>query len=124
MDISSNSLYAQMQGMSLQASGSGITGANGMGRLKPMGNEGEGSIKPVNASSSDFGSLLKDALGSVNEVQQEAGSMKKAFELGDSSVSLSQTMITSQKAGLAFDATMQVRNKLLEAYKEIMSMPV
>mgnify|MGYP006088559551 CR=1 FL=1 len=124
MDISGNSLYAQMQGMSLQARGPGIAGANGMGAVQTIGSENEGGIKPVNTSSSDFGSLLKDAIGSVNEIQQEAGSMKKAFELGDSSVSLAQTMVTTQKAGLAFDATLQVRNKLLEAYKEIMSMPV
>ena len=124
MDISNNSLYAQMQGMSLQASGGGMMGTNGINSLPSMGNENTSSIKPVNSSSSDFGSLLKDAIGSVNEIQQEAGGMKKAFELGDTSVSLAQTMVTTQKAGLAFDATLQVRNKLLEAYKEIMSMPV
>jgi flagellar hook-basal body complex protein FliE len=124
MDISGNSLYTQMQGMSLQASAPGMAGAHGTNAVQGLGTESEGSIKPINSSSSDFGRLLKDAIGSVNEIQQEAGSMKKAFELGDSSVSLAQTMVTSQKAGLAFDATLQVRNKLLEAYKEIMSMPV
>jgi len=124
MDISKNSLYTQMQSMSLQAGATGMTGANGMNTLPPVENENAGTIKPVNTSSSDFGSLLKDALGSVNEIQQQAGGMKKAFELGDSRVSLAQTMVTTQKAGLAFDATLQVRNKLLEAYKEIMSMPV
>lgn len=110
MDISTNSLYAQMQSMSLEA----------------MGNRPNSdiSINKVNSSSSDFGSLLKDAVNNVNNIQAEAGEKKKAFEMGDTSVTLADTMITSAKAGIALDATVQVRNKLVEAYKEIMNMPV
>ena len=108
MDISSNSLYAQMQSMSVEATGSSnIT-----------------SMPKVNQSSSDFGNILQDAVKSVNELQKDAGTKKTAFELGDRSVTLAETMIASQKAGIAFDATVQVRNKFVEAYKEIMSMPV
>ena len=44
--------------------------------------------------------------------------------MGDQNVSLSDVMIASNKSGLAFDATVQVRNKMVEAYKEVMSMPV
>jgi flagellar hook-basal body complex protein FliE len=44
--------------------------------------------------------------------------------MGDRSVTLADTMIASSKAGIALDATIQVRNKFVEAYKEIMSMPV
>ena len=47
-----------------------------------------------------------------------------AFEMGDRSVTLADTMVASAKAGIAFDATVQVRNKFVEAYKEIMNMPV
>ena len=107
MDIKANSLYAQMQSMSLEA-----TGLN------------KNALPQVNSSSSDFGSLLKDAVNSVNALQKEAGAKKTAFEMGDRSVSLGETMIASSKAGIAFDATVQVRNKFVEAYKEIMSMPV
>ena len=108
MDISSNSLYAQMQSMSVEATGSSnIT-----------------SMPKVNQSSSDFGNILQDAVKSVNELQKDAGTKKTAFELGDRSVTLAETMIASQKSGIAFDATVQVRNKFVEAYKEIMSMPV
>lgn len=44
--------------------------------------------------------------------------------MGDSTVTLSDTVIAREKSGVAFEATVQVRNKLVEAYKEIMSMPV
>lgn len=115
MDIKGNSLYAQMQ----QMQGLAIGNAN------PIQAENSiSSLSSVNKSSSDFGSLLQDAVNKVNDIQQNAGQKKKAFELGDDRVTLGETMIASAKAGVAFDATVQVRNKFVEAYKEIMSMPV
>jgi len=107
MEIKANSLFAQMQSMSLEAT-----------------NAKQITPQSINTSSSDFGSLLKDAVNTVNDIQLDAGAKKKAFELGDRSVTLAETMITTAKAGIAFDATVQVRNKFVEAYKEIMSMPV
>lgn len=117
MDISTNSLYAQMQSMSLQASGN---------RISSMQNElGQGnSIKPVNSAGSDFGGLLKDAVQSLAALQKDAGTKRTGFEMGDPNITLAQSMVAAQKAGLAFSATVQVRNKFVEAYKEIMSMPV
>lgn len=124
MEISTNSLYAQMQSMSLEASGNRFPtmpgSVQGGSEVGLQGNE----IAPVNKSGSDFGSLLKDALDTVNDTHQEAGRLKTAFELGDHNVSLAQTMVASTKAGLSFDAAVQVRNKFVEAYKEVMSMPV
>ena len=64
---------------------------------------------------------LKQAVNAVNEVQQEAGAKRTAFEMGDRSVSLGDVMVASSKSGIALDATVQVRNKFVEAYKEIMS---
>ena len=111
MDIKTNSLYAQMQSMSLEATNNRF----------PMANQ---DVPTVNKSSSDFGTLLKDAVNSVNDVQMEAKEKRNAFEMGDRNVTLADTMVTAAKAGIAFDATLQVRNKFVEAYKEIMSMPV
>jgi flagellar hook-basal body complex protein FliE len=76
------------------------------------------------AEAGDFGSLLVKSINSVNDVQQEAGRLGDAFVTGDPSVSLAEVMIAKQKAGIAFEATLQVRNKLLSAYKEIMAMQV
>ena len=75
-------------------------------------------------STPDFTEMLKQAVNSVNEVQKEAGALKKSFDMGDPSVDLPQVMMASQKAGVAFEAMVQVRNKLLQAYKDVMSMPV
>ncbi len=113
MDIKTNSLFAQMQNMSLEA----------MNQNTPAVSS-DNAIQPVNKSGSNFGDLLKDAVNSVNDLQQKAGAEREAFEMGDRSVTLAQTMVSASKAGIAFDATVQVRNKFVEAYKEIMSMPV
>ena len=48
----------------------------------------------------------------------------KEIEMGDPKVSLAQAMLAGQKASIAFEATVQVRTKLVEAYKEVMAMPV
>jgi len=113
MDIKSNSLFAQMQNMSLDA----------MNQNTPAISS-DSAVQSVNKSGSNFGDLLKDAVNSVNDIQQTAGAEREAFEMGDRSVTLAQTMISASKAGIAFDATVQVRNKFVEAYKEIMNMPV
>ena len=122
MDIKSNSLYSQMQSMSLQAMGNKLPTVN----TDQIGVDGmpNNSVGKVNHSTSNFGDMLTSALQSVNELQSDAGAKKTAFEMGDSNVTLGDVMIASSKSGIALDATVQVRNKLVEAYKEIMSMPV
>ncbi len=82
------------------------------------------ALKVENSANADFSNLLKMAVDNVNELQQTSGDLKTRMELGDPNVTLEQTMIASQKASIAFEATVQVRNKMVEAYKEIMSMPV
>lgn len=72
----------------------------------------------------DFASALKATLDQVNGAQQKSEDMAKRFVLGDDTVSLSDVMINSQKASIAFQATVQVRNKLVSAYHDIMNMQV
>ncbi|TYK65608.1 flagellar hook-basal body complex protein FliE [Colwellia echini] len=122
MDIKGNSLYSQMQSMSLQAMGNKLptTGADAIGVDGIPAN----SVGKINQSTSNFGDMLSSALNNVNELQSDAGDKKKAFEMGDTSVTLAEVMIASSKSGIALDATVQIRNKFVEAYKEIMSMPV
>src|SRR4051812_26480973 len=72
----------------------------------------------------DFASALKATLDQVNGAQNKAEDMAKRFVLGDDSVSLSDVMINSQKANIAFQATVQVRNRLVSAYHDIMNMQV
>ncbi|MBW8185160.1 flagellar hook-basal body complex protein FliE [Shewanella nanhaiensis] len=89
-----------------------------------------GSITPQitqqvrSTSGSDFGELLSQAVTSVGELQANSGELASRLDMGDTRVTLSDTVIAREKASVAFEATVQVRNKLVEAYKEIMSMPV
>jgi len=120
MDIKGNSLYAQMQSMSLQTMGNKLPSVN----TEAMDGIGQKSIGQVNQSGSNFGDMLTSALKGVNDLQSEAGDKKTAFEMGDTNVTLAEVMVASSKSGIALDATVQIRNKFVEAYKEIMSMPV
>ena len=72
----------------------------------------------------DFGSLLKKAIDDVNDNQQKAMKLKSAFESGDKTMNLAEVMVASQKASVSFQAMMQVRNKLVDAYKDVMNMPM
>lgn len=74
--------------------------------------------------SGNFADLLADSIKAVNEQQQKSAEMKKAFERGDPEVELSEVMLQAQKASLSFQAMTQVRNKLVEAYKDVINMPL
>jgi flagellar hook-basal body complex protein FliE len=71
-----------------------------------------------------FAGLLERALAEVNAHQQTAKRLSEAYERHDPSVSLTDVMIAMQKSSVAFQAILQVRNKLLAAYQEIMSMQI
>ncbi len=72
----------------------------------------------------DFANVLKSSLDGVNRTQREAEAMQQAFVLGDDKVSLSDTMIAMQKANISFQTAVQVRNKMVAAYNDIMNMQV
>jgi flagellar hook-basal body complex protein FliE len=97
-------VLAQMRAMSAQA-----------------GSQAEESPRSGGA---DFGALLKQSIDQVNEIQQEASAMRESFERGEGDMDLAQVMIAAQKSSLSFEAMVQVRNKLIEAYKDVMNMPI
>lgn len=78
---------------------------------------------PAQAKASDFTSALKSAIGDVNGLQANAESATSAFERGDTT-DIAAVMLAKEKASIGFETTLQVRNKLLSAYKDIMSMPL
>lgn len=82
------------------------------------------SSQSVSASHADFSKMLKQAIDNVNGLQQNTSELRNRFEMGDQDISLGEVMIAANKSSLAFDATVQVRNKMVEAYKEVMSMAV
>lgn len=72
----------------------------------------------------NFSDALQKSLDAVNASQVEADGLSKQFAMGDDSVSLSDVMIAQQKASINFQGTIQVRNKLVSAYHDIMNMQV
>jgi len=78
----------------------------------------------VKGEQGGFAAELARSLSRVSEMQNTAKAQTEAFQAGDPGVSLNDVMIDMQKAGIAFQATMQIRNRLIQAYQEIASMPV
>jgi flagellar hook-basal body complex protein FliE len=99
-----NQVLAQMRVMAAQA-----------GALPP---------KSEPTSEADFANLLKQSIDSVNDSQKQAAELKKAFETGEGNVELAEVMVAIQKSSVSFEAMVQVRNKLVDAYKDIMNMPI
>ncbi len=73
---------------------------------------------------SNFADLLGQAINKVADTQAASSQLANAFEMGKSGVDLTDVMISSQKASVSFQALTQVRNKLVQAYQDIMQMPV
>lgn len=109
MEIKAQSLYQEMQAMA------------SMAKLDVMPNAPQAELNP---SSKNFSDMLGKAINNVNDMQLESKNMQVAFEMGDKSMSLADVMLAKEKSGIAFEATVQVRNKVMEAYKQIMNMPV
>jgi flagellar hook-basal body complex protein FliE len=86
--------------------------------------QGGAAPKAATITTTDFASVLKSSLDGVAQAQNHAETMQKSFVLGDDKVSLSDVMIDMQKANISFQATVQVRNKLIAAYNDIMNMQV
>jgi len=93
------------------------------GQVNGMRSLGALNVNPANKLPS-FGDLMTQAVSKVNETQQKSAAMAEAYEKGVAGVDITDVMIASQKASVAFQATVQVRNKLIEAYKDIMNMPI
>jgi len=72
----------------------------------------------------DFADALKSSLDQVSAAQHSSQEMGKKFAMGDDSVNLSDMMISMQKASISFQTTIQVRNKLVSAYHDIMNMQI
>jgi len=81
-------------------------------------------VKEGRGMNDDFAAKLRDAIRDVNAIQQESTTLQTRFELGDKEVGLPQVMVAMNRASIAFEATNQVRNRLLSAYQEVMSMQV
>ena len=82
------------------------------------------AVSTPEIGASSFSDMLGQAVNKVNDTQQASNQLSNAFEIGKSGVDLTDVMISSQKASVSFQALTQVRNKLVQAYQDIMQMPV
>jgi flagellar hook-basal body complex protein FliE len=99
-------VLAEMRALQARAAGSPVEGA-----------------APA-AGNVDFASLLKHSVDQIATMQNQANALAGAYEAGDKSVDLTKVMLEVQKADLAFRAMTQVRNKLIDAYTQVMQMSV
>jgi flagellar hook-basal body complex protein FliE len=104
-DIDISQAISKLQAMAAAAQGQAAPKAD-------MGNAGE------------FGALLKSAIENVNDIQQRAGKLSDSFEKGDPQTNLTEVMVALQKAKISFQAMLEVRNKLVVAYQDIMNMQI
>ncbi|MCH8496922.1 MAG: flagellar hook-basal body complex protein FliE [Marinobacter sp.] len=107
------SLRAQMMQNQRVEQGQNITG-----KIERPGGVQEPRATP------GFNDMLRQAVGSVNEMQQTANTLRTGYEMGDPTVDITRVMVASQKASVSFDALVQVRNRVVKAYEDIMNMPV
>jgi len=87
--------------------------------------EGAGAPAPAAGATkpASFAQSMSEALNAVNTGQQKAADLSASYERGET-IDIAKVMLARQEASVSFEATLQVRNKLLSAYKDIMSMPV
>jgi flagellar hook-basal body complex protein FliE len=103
------SMQAQISNVSQQAGGAApAVGAGAVGQ----------------APATSFAAVLKQGLDHVNQSQQSAADLATKFERGTPGIELPQVMLEMQKASVSFRALTEVRNKLVNAYQEIMNMPI
>ncbi len=86
--------------------------------------DGQPLVKPAAVDGGGFRSAMADALKGVSQSQLEAQRLQREVSLDNPTVSLEETMIAMQKSQIGFQATLQVRNRLVSAYTEIMNMQV
>lgn len=95
-------------------------------QMRAMAAQAQGQAPSPEAAGKpgDFSELLKQSINQVNEMQQEGNQLATSFQKGDPNVQMSEVMVSLQKANVSFQAMLEVRNKLVSAYQEIMNMQV
>ncbi len=96
-----------------------LRAASALAAGRPVESAGGGG-----AAGGDFATALKTAIDQVNQTQQRAQALAQDFSAGDSTANLHEVMLSLQKANVSFQEMIQVRNKLVSAYHDVMNMQV
>jgi flagellar hook-basal body complex protein FliE len=114
-DLAISQVLAQMRDLQSRIGGIGASGAGPSGSLEGLQGTQQGP---------DFATLMKGQVDSVAGMQNSAKMLADAYESGDKSVDISRVMLEVNKASIAFHAITEVRNKLVDAYTQVMNMSV
>lgn len=94
-------------------------------QMRAMAAQTQGKSAEVpGAEQSNFADMLRQSIDKVNEMQQAGNVLSQSFQKGDPGVQMSEVMVSLQKANVSFQAMVEVRNKLVSAYQEVMNMQV
>jgi flagellar hook-basal body complex protein FliE len=121
--IDINRLLGEMRTLKTQTQAFQRPNAIGLGDVAPN-RLLQNLPSPTSNKLPSFGDLMTKAISNVNEVQKTSNAMAEAYEKGVAGVDITDVMIASQKASVSFQAMVQVRNKLVDAYKDVMNMPI
>lgn len=95
-------------------------------QMHAMMEQAQNKTKPVTHANNQngFSNMLSEAVSAVNSNQTQAAKLADAFQKGEPDVQMSEVMLSLQKANISFQAMVEVRNRLVSAYQEIMNMQV
>jgi flagellar hook-basal body complex protein FliE len=94
---------------------------NPAGPIGPLGPLKTGKTEGVEGGPA-FSDILKDSIENVNRLQKEADVMLEKYTKGEASQD--QVMVAFKKSQIAFEALLQIRNKLVEAFEEVQRMRI
>lgn len=112
-----DAVLAQIRAMQSQVRGAGVPPSE-------ISQAAAGVGGAAQSPASSFSNVLKQGLDQVNQTQQSAANLATQFERGVPGVELPQVMLEMQKASVSFRAITEVRNRFVNAYQEIMNMPI
>ena len=92
--------------------------------VRPSAGVRPGASAPAQGVGGGFSGALKTALNSVSASQTEATRLQQEVQMENPKVSLEETMVAIQKAQIGFQASLHVRNRMVQAYTDIMNMQV
>lgn len=97
-----------------------------MAQMRAMMEQAQNQTKPVapTTDQNGFSNMLSEAVNAVNSNQMQSEKLADAFQRGEPGVQMSEVMLSLQKANVSFQAMVEVRNRLVTAYQEIMNMQV
>lgn len=117
------SVLSQIRSYQTQVAGIGAAAAGAQGGIGGIGGPaGAGAAGGIGAPS--FSDTLGNALKKVNSLQADTRELQAAFERGDPKADLARVMVAAQGSSVAFRATVEVRNRLVQAYQDVMNMPL